>query len=97
MLGPESSASPQAKLIHDWGWGFENRDLAHIAKYLHKDYRHTHYPRSLGLPEQTKEQWLEHFGGVLALMTGNEVRAALTTARTLFTAVKTHRRPFIPS
>jgi len=73
MLNPEDFPdSPQVKLIHEWGQGFEKKDINHIAKYLHKDYRHIHYPRSLGQPEQTKEQWVEHFTRILGLMTENK-------------------------
>ena len=73
MANPDNSDPPQVKFIHEWGRGFENRDLAQIAKHLHKDYRHTTLPRSLGQPEQTREEWLEHFGAVLGFMTGSEV------------------------
>ena len=67
MSDPAHADSPQVKLMHEWGQGFEKRDLAHIANCLHKDYRHTHYPLSLGRQEQNREQWLEHFKGVLSL------------------------------
>ena len=73
MSNPESSESPQVKLMHEWGSGFRKRDLNLIVKALHKDYRHIIYPRSLGMPEQTREEWFEHFAGVIALWTDLEV------------------------
>jgi len=69
----ENFDSPQVKLMHEWSQGFEKKDLALIAKCLHKDYRHTYYPRSLGKPEATREQWLEHLTGVVKLWTDHEV------------------------
>jgi len=70
----EGSESPEVKFIQgEWRQAFEKRDLDLIAKHLHKDYRHTSYPRSLGVPDQTREQWLEHFAGVLGLLTENTV------------------------
>ena len=73
MSDPSNSDSPQVKLMHEWGQGFEKRDPAHIAKQLHKDYRHAHYPRSLGRAEQTREQWLEHIAGAISSWTECEV------------------------
>ena len=69
----ENSDSPQVKLMREWDQGFEKRDLALIAKSLHKDYRHTYYPRSLGKPELTREQWLGYIAGVISLWTDREV------------------------
>ena len=69
----ENSASPQVKLIYEWGQGFEKKDPSLIAKSLHKDYRHIAYPRSLGLPEKTKEEWLERLVEIMSLWTENEV------------------------
>ena len=73
MSDSESSVSPQVKLMHEWGQGFKQRDLGHIAKTLRKDYRHTTYPRSLDRPEQTREEWLEQFAGIISLWTDLEV------------------------
>ena len=69
----ENSDSPQVKLMLEWDRGFQERDLDLIAKSLHKDYRHTTHPRSLGRPEQTREQWLDHIASVLSLWTSHEV------------------------
>jgi hypothetical protein len=73
MSDSESTESPQVKLMHEWGQGFKKRDLDLIAKSLHKDYRHTTYPRSLDKPEQTREEWLQQFAGVIGLWIDLEV------------------------
>jgi len=62
MSNLPSTDSPQIQLMYEWNRGFETKDLGLIAKALHKDYRHISYPRSLGLPEQNKEEWLEFLG-----------------------------------
>jgi hypothetical protein len=69
MANPESSDSPQLKFLHEWGQGFQKRDLGLIAKTLHKDFRYVTSPKSLGQPEQTREEWLERFAGILSLWT----------------------------
>ena len=73
MSDQENSDSPQVKLMHEWGQAFHQKDLSLIAKCLHKDFRHTSYPQSLGMPEETREEWLEHFAGIISLWTDHEV------------------------
>lgn len=68
----ENSESPQVKLVNEWGQGFEKRDIDLIAKLLHKDYRHITYPRSLGRPEQTREEWLQHIAGAINIWSQDE-------------------------
>ena len=72
-MSSEASDSPQVKLMLEWDRGFQKRDLGLIAKSLHKDYRYTTYPRSIGRPEQTREEWLEHIASVLSLWTDHNV------------------------
>jgi len=44
-----------------------------IGKYLHKDFRRTVYPRSIGQPEQNKEEWLKELSVGFAFATGFDV------------------------
>ena len=65
--------SPQVKYIHEWLQAIQTKDLDHLAKCLPKDYRHTYYPRSLGKPEQTKEEFLEYIAGLYSIWPEFEV------------------------
>ena len=67
MANPESSDSPQAKLFHECGWEFHKGDRALVEKTLHKEFRYIPYPRSLGRPEQKKEEFLEYWAGTTSL------------------------------
>lgn len=70
----EGSESPQVKFIlGEWRQAFEKRDVNLVAKHLHKDFRHISLPKSLGEPDQTREQWLARFGSVLGFLTENTV------------------------
>jgi hypothetical protein len=71
MADSESSDSPQVKLFYECGRGIQTRDLDRVAKALHKDYRYVAYPRSLGKPEQTKEEWLGLYVGIISLWTSD--------------------------
>ena len=44
-----------------------------LGKHLHKDFRRSVYPRSLGLPQQNNEEWLKEVGGVMGFATGFNV------------------------
>jgi hypothetical protein len=72
MANPKTSDSAQVKLVHEWGRGFQARDLDLIEKALHKDYRYALYPKSLGKPEETREEWLARFAGVLSLWAADQ-------------------------
>ena len=71
MTDSESSDSPQIKLYRECCQAFLARDPDLIAKATHKDYRYVAYPRSLGKPEQTKEEWLGQYAGIINLWTSD--------------------------
>jgi len=66
------STSPTTKLVLDWGQGFEKRDTDHLAKYLHKDFRHITYPRSLKRPELNKDEWIAQMSEIFPLWAETE-------------------------
>jgi hypothetical protein len=70
MADLESSDSPEMKVLQQCSRGFKTKDLDLVAKALHKDFRYVAYPRSLGKPEETKEEWLERWAGIVSLWTG---------------------------
>lgn len=73
MSGPETTDSPQLKLVHSLIEAFRRRDVDYLATLLHKDHRRIYYPRSLGIQEQTKEGWLKHVTEFIGLWTSCEV------------------------
>jgi hypothetical protein len=66
-------SSPQIKLINDWYDGLSEMNVEIIGKHLHKDYRRSIYPRSIGQPEQNKEEALKEASGVFGFATGLNV------------------------
>ena len=65
--------SPQVKFLYEYLQAVQRRDLDHLAKCFHKDYRNTRYPRSLGMPERNKEEHLEYVAGTFNTWTEFEV------------------------
>ena len=59
-------SSSQIKLISDWNGGFLEMNVEILGKHLHKDFRRLVYPRSLGEPEQNKEEWLKEITGIMS-------------------------------
>jgi len=65
--------SPQITLINEWNEGFKQMDVDILAKCLHKDFRRVVYPRSIGQPEQNKEEWLKEITAIIGFATGFDV------------------------
>jgi len=66
-------SSPQIKLLSDWTDAFTEMNAENIGKHMHKDFRRLVYPRSLGQPEQSKEDALKELSEFLGFLTGIEV------------------------
>lgn len=64
-------SSPQIKLVNDWSEGFLEMNVEILGKPLHKDFRRLVYPRSLGEPEQNKEEWLKEITGIIGFGIGS--------------------------
>jgi hypothetical protein len=89
MANPESSDSPQVNLFLECSRGFQEKDLGAMTKSLHKDCRYIAYPRSLGKPDQTKEEWLEKWAAVVSLWAGElEVSYIAVVPQPPFVATK---------
>lgn len=63
-MSTASEESPQIKAIMAWAQGFIESDLEKIEAALHPDYIHDTFPRSLKIPQQNKEQWVENYGKI---------------------------------
>ena len=71
MSGSQTADSPEANLMRSWLEGWEKKDVNHLANLMHEDHRRITYPRSVGKPEQTKEEYLKNTGELLSLWTGD--------------------------
>jgi hypothetical protein len=71
-----STDSSQVQLVRGVIEGIGKRDVDHIAQLLHKDHRRITYPRSLGKPEQTKEEWFKNTSELISLWTESDVSYA---------------------
>ncbi|KAF9645444.1 hypothetical protein BDM02DRAFT_3120200 [Thelephora ganbajun] len=60
-MSSTSEQSPQTKAIMAWAQGFIDSDVDQIAAALHPDYIHDTFPRSLKIPQQNKEQWIQSY------------------------------------
>ena len=73
MSDLETYDSPQIKIVSEFVRGFRESDTTLLAKHLHKDFRRIIHPRSLGVPDLNREEWLENMAGVLSITTELEV------------------------
>ena len=67
------SDSPQAKLMNEWHEAFGKKDIDLLTKPLHKDFRYAVYPRSLNMPEQSKDEWYAQTAATINLWTSMDV------------------------
>ena len=67
MSSLETNGSPQLELVRSYLLGIEKGDMKAVGRTACKDYRRITYPRSVGRPEQTKEEYLQHTGEVASL------------------------------
>jgi hypothetical protein len=58
MSSQLTTESPQVKVVRTFIEGFRKRDVDLIASQLHKDLRRIYHPRSLGMPEQNREEYV---------------------------------------
>lgn len=63
--------SPKVELMLKLARAFETKDTGLLAKHVHKDYHRIIYPRSLGIPEQTGEEWLRNSAESMSLWAGD--------------------------
>jgi len=66
--------SPQLKAAHDWIDAYLTRDIDRIGAVASRDYTHQTLPKSIGLPEERREEYIKRCGGLLPTFTNFEVR-----------------------
>ena len=60
--------------------GFSENNTNTLAKLVHKDFRRNIYPRSLGIPELTRDEWLKRMAEIVTFATALKVRYILPVA-----------------
>ena len=70
---PPMAVSEQLKFVTDWENAFRRKDYDFLVNGLDKDYKTIIYPKSLGVPVLSKEEWLPGLRDVLAIWTSAKV------------------------
>jgi len=70
-------STPQLKATQKWIEAYAAIDLGKINVVTSKNYKHQTLPKSIGLPEETKEEYIRRLTGTLPLFTKFEVRPTL--------------------
>lgn len=83
MSGPETADSPQVKLVRGVVEGMRTKSVDLLYKQLHKDLRRIIHPRSLGIPDRNKEEYLQHITEFFAVWT-EDCEASTLVFWTLF-------------
>ena len=67
MSSTKNTDSPQLKVIQEMTEGFNKKDAALFTKHLREDFRYKLYPESLGIKDQSREEWIAHVAQVLSI------------------------------
>lgn len=94
MSSTETTGSPRAQFFAFFLEEYKYKDINRVAQYLHKDHRRITYPKSIGKPDQTKEEYIKHTGEVMNYWA--DVKASCTYSGA-FPANLSPRVPYIPS
>ena len=55
------ASTPQLKVLQKWLNAFDSLDANNLDPVLSKNYRHETFPKSIGLPEEGKEEHIERY------------------------------------
>ena len=68
------ATTPQLKVFQKWIDAFSSLDITKIDPILSKNYIHETFPKSIGLPDETKEENIKRHEETLRAMSKLEVR-----------------------
>lgn len=68
------ASTPQLRVAQRWIDAYAALDTNKINSLFSKDYKHQTLPKSTGLPEETKEEYIKRFGELLPVFTKFQVR-----------------------
>jgi len=66
-------STPQLKAAREWIEACLTRDISKIVTVFSENYKHQTSPKSMGLPEEAKEEYIQRFEGLLPSFTKFEV------------------------
>ena len=67
-------STPQLKAAQKWIDAYLTLDANRIDAVFTKNYKHQTFPKSIGIPEETKDEYLQRLGGLLPLFVKIDVR-----------------------
>lgn len=69
------ASTPQLRAAQKWIDAYIALDVGKVDAVFSKNYKHQTLPlKSIGLPEETKEEYTQRYGGLLPVFTKFEVR-----------------------
>lgn len=68
------ASTPQLEVVQKWFDAYISLDINRINALLSKNYKHQTSPKSVGLPEETKEEYIKRLGGMLPVFIKFDVR-----------------------
>jgi hypothetical protein len=68
-----NATTPQSEVVKKFFEACLTLDMNNTEPFISKDFRYQTFPKIVGLPDESKEGYLERYGVLLSLMTKIEV------------------------
>ena len=75
------TSTPRGKVAQDWINAYVTLNIDEISRRFPECYTHRTLPASIGLPDESKEKYLERLGTLLPSLTKSEVSRVNTRPR----------------
>jgi hypothetical protein len=89
------ASSPQLRTMKKWIENLVSLDMTKVEPLISRNFKYLSFPKTIDLPDQTKEAYIQWFGGLMALIAKPEVRIQRwRTHLQAWRLIYTPRRPF---
>ena len=69
------ATTPQLEVIKKFHEAHCSRDIESVAALMSKNYTYQTFPKTTDLPDETRETFVQKYGGIFSLLTKVEVSA----------------------
>jgi hypothetical protein len=68
------ASTPQLRVVKKWFDTLTSLDLSKADPLISRNFKYQSFPKTIDVPEQTKDIYIQWFGGIMVSLTKLEVR-----------------------
>jgi hypothetical protein len=73
-MANSDASTPQLRTMKQWIENLVSLDMTKVEPLISRNFKYQSLPKTIDLPDQTKEAYMQWFGGLMALIVKPEVR-----------------------